>query len=91
MKQNASEQSRSSRNLKYIHVLSIWEELSEIVGGDQNIAASLTAAFFCSQLAGSTPNPYSARKRRARDLRRAISDTRRGNPRSRSKPNRPKS
>ena len=81
--------SKSSPNLKYMHLLTIWDELTEIVGGDKQVGAMLTAAFFCSQLAGSTPNPYSKRSRTARARRSAMKLLRRGNPRDRSKPNRP--
>ena len=90
MKQTNREATSTSRNVKFIHVLSIWEELTVIVGGDRSIAAMLTAAFFCSQLAGSTPNPYSRNKRKARAKRAAIDEAMRGNPRDRSKPNRPR-
>lgn len=90
MKHTTRDLPRGSRNVKYIHVLSIWDELTEIVNGDRHIAAMLTAAFFCSQLAGSTPNPYSAGKRRARDTRATVHAAMRGNPRDQSKPNRPR-
>jgi hypothetical protein len=90
MKQTAPIPATSSRNVKYIHVLSIWDEMTDIIGGDRTIAAMLTAAFFCSQLAGSTPNPYSKSKRSARAKRQAIDDAMRGNPRNRSRPNRSK-
>ena len=90
MKQTTRDLPPGSRNVKYIHVLSIWHELTEIAGGDKKIAAMLTAAFFSSQLAGSTPNPYSASKRNTRAKRAAIDETLRGNPRDKSKPNRPR-
>ena len=88
MKNGKRSSSKASPNLKYMHLLTIWDELTAIVGGDKQLGAMLTAAFFCSQLAGSTPNPYSKRSRTARARRSAMKLLRRGNPRDRSRPNR---
>src|SRR5687768_15700320 len=85
---NANSTNKVSNNLKYMHVLIVWDEITEIVGGDKQLGATLTRAFFLSQLAGATPNPDSQRSRRARAQRSAIKMLRRGNPRERSKPNR---
>ena len=89
MKKANGASGKVSPNLKYMHVLMIWDELTQIAGGDRQVGAMLTAAYFCSQLAGSTPNPYSQRSRKARAHRSAMKLLRRGNPRDRSKPNRP--